>query len=274
MMARELVLDYMATERWARYAPSTRRGYERILLEIVRWNPNVRTLKRSEVRTFLDESPEGSRTQHYRAAVLSQLVEYAVDREVRRDNPAKGLKLTSTKRTRAVFIWPEQDLQMMIHAADAKGWPGIGTALLVAHDQGFRPTDTLNLSHGVQYQGDRFKFKCSKTRQWCASPATARVALRIVQHDLRPIPDVEFQRRFLILRRKRKELVFAQLRHTHVVKALRAGLTPAEIACRTGHSLASIDVMIAEHYGTHDTEIAENGARKFEAYLEREKAFA
>jgi len=188
-----------------------------------------------------------------------------------------------TERIKTVHIWSDEELAEKMARAEGIGRHSIAVALLIAHDQGFRPTDTLRLQKGRDYdpKTGRFKFKCSKTGEWAECDATSRVrsiiatlpaeqlVLVVNEKTGKVYNERVFNRWFDEIRGTDKHLWFRELRHTHVVKARRAGLTSDEIAGRTAHSPRSVDKILEEFYSPHDTEVIQRGAAKFEAYINR-----
>lgn len=282
-----LIQSYEQSDKFKKRADTTKRTYQYASRIVAAWSveaghPLVAKINQPAILTFLATMDDHPRKRNQVASYLRIILAHARAKGLRVDNPAQDLGLEAAARRKAVHIWTDAELHDRMAAAEALGRRSIATAMLVAHDQGFRPTDTLRLQKGRDYDAKtgRFKFRCQKTGEWAECDATSRVRARIEQAPAEQLllivnedtgkayNERVFIRWFDKARgAKHKHLWFRELRHTHVVKARRAGLTSEEIAGRTGHSLGSVDKILEAFYSPHDTEVIQRGAAKFEAYL-------
>jgi hypothetical protein len=282
-----LIASYEKSAAFKQREETTKRTYAYCARIVLKWSAAhdhgpVAKLLKPHILTFLATMDETPRKRNLVASYLSVLLGHAVRLGLRSDNPAHDLGLEAARRKKMVHIWTDAELYARMARADASGRRSIATAMLIAHDQGFRPGDTLRLQKGRDYDAKtgRFKFRCSKTGEWAECDATQRVRARLAELPPEQLAlvvnevtgKVYNERVFLrwfdaAQDGEAEHLWFRHLRHTHVVKARRAGLDSKEIAGRTGHSLSSVDKILEEFYSPHDTEVIQRGAAKFEAYL-------
>lgn len=285
-----LIAAYEQSDKFKRKADKTKRTYRyaaRVVTEFsaAGGHPPVAKINQPALLDFLATMDHQPRKRNQIASYLSIILSFAVRSGLRLDNPATKLDLEAAPRRKKVHIWTDDEVMEKMIAARANGRASVALAILIAHDQGFRPTDTLRLQKGRDYdpRTGRFKFKCSKTDEWVECDATARVKAAIEATPAEQLVIVVneqtgkiynervFNRWFDEARGDDRHLWFRELRHTHVVKARRAGLDSHEIAGRTGHSPRSVDKILSAFYSPHDTEVIQRGAAKFEAYLNRPK---
>lgn len=283
-----LIAAYEQSDKFKRRADKTKRTYQYAARVVTAFSaqaghPLVAKINQPALIKILSTMDAQPRKRNQIASYLSIILSFAVRKGVRSDNPAMKLDLEAAPRRKKVHIWSDEDLADKMLAARVNGRASVALAMLIAHDQGFRPTDTLRLQKGRDYdtKTGRFKFRCSKTGEWAECDATMRVraaieatpaeqlVLVVNEETGKVYNERVFNRHFNIARGDATHLWFRELRHTHVVKARRAGLTSDEIAGRTAHSPRSVDKILEEFYSPHDTEVIQRGAAKFEAYINR-----
>ena len=246
-------------------------------------HPHVKSLTRPGVIALLDTMNETPTKRKHVAGYLRSLMFFAMDKGLRTDNPCIRLRTETPKAH--VHIWSDDELEKMVKAADENGLHNVGTAMLIAHDEGPRPCDVLTFQRFRHYSPNEgaFRYFQQKTDEWVVSPAGQRVRDR-----LHPQPSSQlmlvinpntgkaynervFSRDFDRLREKTGllHLQFRHLRHTFCVKAKRAGLDAIEIASKTGHNPKSVEDMLRKHYLPHDSEVATNATAKIEAYRDK-----
>jgi hypothetical protein len=94
------------------------------------------------------------------------------------DNPAIKLKIATPEAK--VHIWTDAELTTMLATADEMGLENVGTAILIAHDEGPRFCDVLSHqrhrdnipAHGM------FRYFQTKTDEYVISPVGQRVRKR------------------------------------------------------------------------------------------------
>lgn len=283
-----LITSYETCDKFKGCKPRTQRTYRYAARVVATFSaegghPAIIRITQPHVLGFLATMDAQPRKRNQIASYLSIIMSHAVRLGLLTSNPAKDLDLRAAPRRKKVHIWSDEDLADKMLAARVNGRASVALAILIAHDQGFRPTDTLRLQKGRDYdtKTGRFKFRCSKTGEWAECDATMRVraaieatpaeqlVLVVNEETGKVYNERVFNRHFNIARGEDTHLWFRELRHTHVVKARRAGLTSDEIAGRTAHSPRSVDKILEEFYSPHDTEVIQRGAAKFEAYINR-----
>ena len=284
-----LIQDFEQSDRYRQLKPRSQQVYQYCARQVMAWSqaaghPPIAKINQPAILVYLSTMDSTPRKRNLVASYLRALMAHAMRKGLRETNPARALGLTRAKRIKQIHIWTDGELTAKMAAADAMGRSSIATALLIAHDQGFRPGDTLRLQRGRDYDArtGRFKFRCEKTGEWVECDASSRVQARLAAQPREQLllivneatgkvyNERVFHRHFDAIRGRDKHLWFRELRHTHIVKARRAGLTPKEIAGRSGHATGSVDKILEEYYSPHDTEVIQLGAAKWEAYLQRQ----
>jgi integrase len=89
-----LVQEYRADPRFQRLKPATKASYERYLAELLdgREAADWRTVTRAKVIAVRNKHQDSPRRANYFVQLLSILGEVAIDRDIRTDNPAKGVE--------------------------------------------------------------------------------------------------------------------------------------------------------------------------------------
>ena len=299
------IVDSEKTMRWliAKYEhesdeyrqikDKTKEGYNYCARQLVKWadsraktlgrQPLITELTRKSVIAYLKKDPDMRSKPRKRSLVrtyLKIILDFAVDEGLIESNPAANIRLSgSTTRASKVTIWTDQQLLDRVAAADAQGWKSVGTAMMIVHEVGQRPTDARNLQKPRDYQGGMFRFYQSKTKSYVTIPATKRLAERLNELPREQLPLVlnehtqaPFSERNLSNRVRRIQqdaklecLLLRDLRHTAVVNLARAGLTVAQIGAVTGHSLKRVDEILAK-YWVRDSETAVNAIARLEDY--------
>lgn len=88
-----LIAEYRASSRYRRLKPATKASYERYLRELVKGRENAAWLsvERATVIALREKHQDSPRRANYYVQLLSILGEVAIDKGIRRDNPAKGV---------------------------------------------------------------------------------------------------------------------------------------------------------------------------------------
>jgi integrase len=134
-----LIASFKASADYEALAPQTRKDYDRHLagIEAVlgRFAPAV--IRRRHVLELKDTLLKslGARQANYRLSVLSRLFSFAVDRELRPDNPAARVK--RFKEGGGYKAWPLEAVQAALTAA----YPELRHAILFMLCTGLRPSD-------------------------------------------------------------------------------------------------------------------------------------
>lgn len=269
-------------------ARGTMRAYAYAARQVSAWakksgDPHVRLITRPSVLSFLATMDATPLKRHHVASFLRSLMTHAMDKGLRTDNPCLRLGLETPAAK--VHIWTETETKTMVAKADELGLEGIGTAIMISHDEGPRPGDILKFQRHREYapREGALRYHQGKTDGWVTSPVSQRLRERLAKQPetqlllvINPRTKRIYNERVFArdFRRVTKacdmgHLDFRHLRHTFVVNAKRAGLDEFEIGSKTGHSAKSVRDMLGRHYLPHDSEVATNATAKIEAYRKR-----
>jgi integrase len=283
-----LVDALQRSPEWAALSDKTRVGYETGFKKILAWSkrcghPDPTALPRSAILQFLSMfdagvEPDGSvrparhTAKKHTAAVLRLVLEQAINKGWRTDNPARGIRIKVPK-TKAT-IWEQKDVDCYVKAARDTGVPSIALIILLEWEIGQRLTDVRAFRPGAEYDAERgvFSFRQSKTDE----PVSIEVSL-----ELRGLLKTAGEGQLFLFRNDRtgkaytenrlsktfawvrvaavkaggRPLILKQLRHSCIVQLARAGCTVPEIAAITGHALTSVNGILSV-YLPRDTAVA------------------
>ncbi len=283
-----LVDALQRSPEWAALSDKTRVGYETGFKKILAWSkrcghPDPTTLPRSAILQFLSVfdagvEPDGTvrvarhTAKKHTAAVLRLVLEQAINKGWRTDNPARGIRIKVPK-TKAT-IWEQKDVDCYVKAARDTGVPSIALIILLEWEIGQRLTDVRAFRPGAEYDAERgvFSFRQSKTDE----PVSIEVSLA-----LRGLLKTAGEGQLFLFRNDRtgkaytenrlsktfawvrvaavkaggRPLILKQLRHSCIVQLARAGCTVPEIAAITGHALGSVNSILSV-YLPRDTAVA------------------
>jgi len=264
--------------------PRTKMSYLYLSRRITRWseekgNPPVASLTKPKILEFLSGYDKRRSLRDHMASYLGGLLEFACRIGMIEQNPARKLGLKRARRRKPIRTVTIAQLMTIVTKAREMGMPHVAMGCLLHFDLGQRQGDILRLQKPRDYRAGTFQFHQSKTDQVVtikpfltetrealdALPATQMMLVsdadgsalnqRIYQRDFRTVANAcGFT-----------DLWEMELRHSCVVYAEQAGLTPGEIATRTGHGLASV-IQILENYRYRDNTVASQGAIKLEDY--------
>lgn len=291
-----LIDAWQDSDRYRATKPRTQKGYAYLareieaLVETATPKPDPVTINRHDVSVMLRAFDDRPTQKWHVRKVLRMVMDQAVARGWRLDNPVIGvsLKMPATK----VTIWEKADVDAYVWAAVQGGQPWVAAMILTEWEIGQRLTDCVLLTRstrpdtaGYDARNGVFRIYQSKTSDGTdMGYVTIRVSrhLRdvlesvIVQgspylfHDGatgRPFPDVDrlshvFEDvRDRVVRAGGRRLVLRALRHSCVVQLARAGCELPEIAAITGHTVQTVGKMMSV-YLPRDSKVAENAQRK------------
>jgi integrase len=278
-----LVDALQRSPEWAALSEKTRVGYETGFKKILAWSkscghPDPTALPRSAILQFLadfdatPDRPARHTAKKHTAAVLRLVLEQAINKGWRTDNPARGIRIKVPK-TKAT-IWEQKDVDCYVKAARDTGVPSIALIILLEWEIGQRLTDVRAFRPGAEYDAERgvFSFRQSKTDE----PVSIEVSL-----ELRALLKTAGEGQLFLFRNDRtgkaytenrlsktfawvrvaavkaggRPLILKQLRHSCIVQLARAGCTVPEIAAITGHALTSVNSILSV-YLPRDTAVA------------------
>jgi integrase len=195
-------------------------------------------------------------------AALRLVLEQAVDKGWRTDNPARGIRVKVPK-TRAT-IWEQKDVDLYVRAARDTGIPSIALIILLEWEIGQRLTDVRAFRPGAEYDAALgvFSFRQSKTdeavcievsaglRELLAKAGDGQLFLFRNDRTGKAYTENRLSKTFGWVRKAAvkaggRPLILRQLRHSCIVQLARAGCTVPEIAAITGHTLGSVNSILS-----------------------------
>jgi hypothetical protein len=279
-----LIENYEQSSYFTTLRDRTKVSYRELSAHLVRWStaknhPPITAMTTPMVLTFLEQYENRRSLRDHIAMYLAVVMEFARRSGHIQINPARRLGLKRAKRLKPIRIVSVEQVLTIVVKAREMGLPHVAMGTLLHFDLGQRQGDVLRLQKPRDYSEGLFRFNQSKTDQvvtilpFLHETRAALEALPAAQFMLVAGPDglavnpSTYSREF---RRVACACGFAdlwemELRHSCVIYMERAGLTPAEIATRTGHALQSV-IMILENYRYRDPVVAHQGALKLEAY--------
>lgn len=279
----DLIREYERSSYFTSLRERTREGYDLLSRRVLQWSqekghPQVSTLTTPKIIQFLERYESRRSLRDHIAKYLAVVLEYARRTGRINYNPARKLGLKRPKRMKPIrIVTVEQVLQIAAKAREA-GKPHVAMGVLLHFDLGQRQGDVLRLQKPRDYKDGVFHFHQSKTDQVVtirpflqetrdALDALPNDQMMLVAQDKSAVQRLAYWRDFREVANACgfNDLWEMELRHSCVIFCERAGLTPAEIATRTGHGLASV-ITILENYRYRDPVVAAHGALKLEAY--------
>ena len=238
-----LVVMYQQAPEYRELAPGSRKLY-RLHLDTIRgfWGPlPVAKIRRRNVLTLRDSRAHQPATANMLVKVLRVLLAFAVNREFRSDNPAKGVDALKTGPGHRT--WAQAHIDRFLALAP----PDMVMALKLGVYTGQRLGDVLAMSW-ADYDGTAIRVVQAKTgaRLWIPAARELRIALDgwprqglLILNLKRPTFRDHWRK--VILDAGLDGLTFHGLRYTAAAKLAEAGCDVQEIAAITGHrSLAML----------------------------------
>jgi len=154
------IASYRQSKAYLEKTKSTRKQYDWILNIIEdRDGPrHISEVTYEWVHSAVQEMSETPRKQQVFLMLLAWMIERHADMRMRpgefAPNPARRiLEELSTPRTQGSWIWPDRAVDAFAEAADALGWPSMGTAISINKWLGLPLKDVLNLPRGSDRDG-------------------------------------------------------------------------------------------------------------------------
>jgi hypothetical protein len=278
---RALVDAWQASSAWPAN-PKTRLGYEFYITRIMAWERSQTSrvidptgLTRDDIEKFLALFNDRPATKKHVQVVLRMVMDQAIAKGWRADNPAARIKIKVPKSK--AQVWEQTDVDAYVKAARAMGRDSIALIILLEWEIGQRLTDVRAFRPGAEYdaQAGVFRFAQSKTDSYVTIPVSATLRDLLapaVKGELFMFRDEATKRAYDEGRLSKvfrqvavavggRHLLLKWLRHSCVVQLARNGCTPLEIAAITGHAIASV-VTILSVYLPRDNEVAWNAQVK------------
>lgn len=278
-----LVTEYEKSSYFTSLRDRTKQSYAQLSRYVLRWsdskgNPPINGLTTQKILEFLNQYDTRKSLRDHIATYLAVILEYARRTGQIGTNPARRLGLKRAKRLKPIRTITVDQLLTLVNKAREMKLDHVAIGALLHFDLGQRQGDVLRLQKPRDYRDGVFRFKQSKTDQI----VTIRPFLKETREALDTLPadqmmlvsmnktavnPATYVRDFRIVANAcgYHDLWEMELRHSCVIYCERAGLTPGEIATRTGHGLASV-IMILENYRYRDEVVAHQGAIKLEDY--------
>jgi integrase len=252
---KKLIRSYQQSERFLRLAPRTKQDYIKVLnfLEEKIGHLEPAQMQRRHVIALQDANREKLRFANYCVQLLSVLFEHAIDQGVRKDNPAKGVRLIkSTSQPRQP--WP-------IDLVNAYREVATGRASLIFElcvGTGQRIGNVLKMQWG-QCDRNGISLRQGKTGRELYIPLTSRLRLVLDQTPRKGLsivsgPDgrpLSYRAAADSVMKMRKQIGaegydIHSLRYTTAAELAALGLSDEVIMSITGHATVA---MVARYAG-------------------------
>ncbi len=246
----DVMVLYKRAPEFRTLRDGTRREYARHLdtLSELWGDYDIAKIKRKHVMALRDSQAETPAKANHLVSVLRVILNFAIDRDYRPDNPAKGIKKLPTGPGHAT--WPDEAVDRFLAVAP----PMMVLALKLGMYTGQRQGDVLEMCWS-DYDGQRIKVVQNKTgvklsipvhaNLWETLDATQRISPIILTTKTgRPFRSSNFRSQFAsaIKAAGLSGLTFHGLRYTAAARLADAGCNLKQIAAITGHkSLAMIE---------------------------------
>jgi len=246
----DIIAQYKQAPDFRRLGDRARREYSFHLdLLAEKWGPHpVNSIERKHILRLRDKHGETPARANKIVSVLRILLTFAIERDYRRDNPAKEIKKLAMGAGHV--SWPDEAIERFLETAP----PMMALALKLGLYTGQREGDVLAMSWH-DYDGERIQVVQSKTGTKLSLPihSTLKAALDgqdrvspiiLTTETGRPFTGSNFRHHFGKAQRAAglSGLTFHGLRYTAAAKLAEAGCSLKEIASITGHkSLAMIE---------------------------------
>ena len=285
-----LVRAWRASSLWPANL-KTQVGYNFNAEKVLAWSDSKghidpTTLTRDQCERFLAHYNDRPSTKKHLHTVLRMILDQAIAKGWRTDNPSVGIKIKVAKSK--AQVWEQADVDAYVEAARGMGRQSIALIVLLEWEIGQRLTDVRGFRAGAEYDAGAgvFRFYQSKTDSYVTiqvsdtlrdllAPAAAgalfmfRDEVTSKAYDEGRLAKVFAQVRKAVHAKaveadpdaKPRHLLLKWLRHSCVVQLARHECTPLEIAAITGHAIASV-VQILSVYAPRDNQVAWNAQEK------------
>lgn len=271
--------------------PRTQKDYRYLakeieaIVETATPKPDPVRLTRDDVSQMLRVFDDRPTQKWHVRKVLRMVMDQAVAKGWRQDNPVIGVKLKMP--VSKVTIWEQADVNAYAWAAVWAGQPWVAAMILTEWEIGQRLTDCVLLTRALRPEAIGYDASCGIFR-FEQSKTDGYVTIRVSEflrgvleaclvdgspylfHDGatgRPFRDVDrlshvFEDiRAIVVAHGGRRLILRALRHSCVVQLARAECTVPEIASITGHSIETVAKMLSV-YLPRDSVVALNAQRK------------
>ncbi len=269
--------EYRKSPEYKSLRPKTQKDYLRYLdLLCERWGAfSVTGIRRKHVLALRDQLGDTPATANTAVKVLRVLLAFAVDREYRQDNPAKGIKKLTTGP--GYSAWPDWAIERFLETAP----PMMVLAMKLGLHTGQREADVLGMSwHNID--GGMIHVVQGKTGAKLAIPMHSdlrdalerqeRVSPMILTTETgKPYRGSNFRYHWVKAMKAAglEGMTFHGLRYTAATKLAEAGCSLKEIAAITGHR--SLAMLEKYSRGADQQKLARAAIRRLERNTDRTK---
>jgi integrase len=243
-----LIASYRRSDRWTGLKPRTRADYEKVLVYIEEkiGATDVRRLTRRDIIKSMEANSHRIRFANYIPAVMSILLEHAIDIGWLADNPAKGVRKLKTPEAKQQPHIPWPDWAVERWRDKAKPLPrlifeiGVGSVQRPGDWPRFRWNDyqdgALRVVQGKT--GKALWLPCTEALRAALDAAPKRGLTILTLQDGRPLP-YRRMAEIMLAERERLDLLaydLHALRYRGVMELALAGCDDDEIASYSGHA--------------------------------------
>jgi integrase len=270
-----VISKYREDERFLELRDSTKRLYSYYLRHIEdEWGEvPIKAMTPENARMYYFKYRGKQRDAEERVKMMRVLYGFARSIGYATDNPFEKLRVKKAAPRHQMLTSAE--VEAMVDLATLKGEPSVALAIQLAYDLGQRPGDIITLTWN-RFDGERFVLRQSKTAKLVDPRITARLKA-MLQSTPRKGPLIlttsTKSRAFTVDTLSRQFRALAtelgydvqvrDLRRSAVVRMAEAGCTPIEVASVTGHSIATVNSILAVYCPT-TTKMADNAMLKIE----------
>ncbi len=280
---RALVDSWQLSQAWHDLKPKSRTTYGTYVRNITAWDDSglagdPTRITRDDVLNFIKGSPGGIVSKKHTLKTLRIVMDQAVAKGWRLDNPCHGIRM-KTPISKA-GVWERADVDAYVAAAREMNRESIALVILLEWEIGQRLTDVRAFRPGAEYDAEAgmFRFWQSKTGSYVTvrvSDTLRALLAKAGDGELFLFRDeatgnayaedrlskVFGQVRDRAVKVGARPLQLRWLRHSCVVQLARAECTNLDIASITGHAPGSVS-RIMSIYCPRDSQMAEGAQRK------------
>lgn len=283
-----LMADWRKSPEWSRLKPKTQTFYEQGWNHIKKWSdrnkrPHVASIQWPTIYKLVTIYHERPGTQREVINVLQRLFQIATDKGIIKENPwanHKNRRWQSKKDRQAKQTIDYAGVLELAGICDARGFPSMGTAVMIGFDIMQYPEDIIGMRFGTHYSAAErvFRFDRAKTGVPAEIPASAALAARIGEQDRmfivvfektgRPYTRRHFARVFRDCTKgtKFETFQFRWLRHSGVKECDDCGIDERSIDAMGAWTPGAGKQVRDSNYRQHNVQLAADGMAKRERF--------
>lgn len=283
-----LMAEWRKSPEWERIKPKTQSFYDDGWRHVKKWSdhnkrPHVAKIKWPTIYKLVTVYADRPGTQRQVINVLQRLFQIATDKGIIEENP-----WADHKRRRWQSKKAQQEKQTIDYAGvlelaalcDAKGFPSMGTAVMIGFDIMQYPEDIIGMRFGTHYDASAgvFRFDRAKTGVPAEIPASAALRARIGEQDRmflavfektgRPYTRRHFARVFreITMGSRFETFQFRWLRHSGVKECDDCHVDERAIDAMGAWKPGAGKQVRDSNYRLHNAELARDGMAKRERF--------